>query len=81
MSVQFEDNQYRSAVPASSHRGLIGFVIRAGLARDGKSARVVLLVIAALAAAGAIAFPFFVGNAPSTTVPTDIDITLEQPVP
>lgn len=63
MNVQFEDQQ--NIRYASGPKGLAGFVIKSGLAKDAKGAQVVLLIIAVLAFIIAGFFIFTGGGEPT----------------
>ncbi len=52
--ISFNEPKYSSATRTKGPTGLMGLAIRSGLARDERSAQIVLLVVAALFFAAAI---------------------------
>ena len=65
-----EEKEYQRQRPESAlPRGLIGFVIRMGLAKDEEGANRVLLGVAAVAVVLAAVIPFFFTSTPEPYAP------------
>jgi hypothetical protein len=77
MSVQFKDQQ--NIRYASGPKGLTGFVIKWGLAKDAKSAQMVLLVIAVAAVLIGGFFAFMGGGGENSKPPFDPETAAPDP--